>query len=185
MRVIAGSAKRINLVTPAGLNTRPTTDRIKETLFSMIQFDLVGSRFLDLFSGSGAMGIEALSRGAQEVIFVEKDKEALSCIKDNLKRTSLLDKGKILSSDVQNALDHLGSCKEKFHVIFMDPPYKEDLVIPTLESIKKNKLLVEQGYVIVEHDSDWQVDARGFDVIKTKSFRATTMTFLELNQEEA
>ena len=110
MRVIAGSARSLPLKTPAGLETRPTTDRIKETLFNMIQSGLYGCRFLDLYSGSGAIGIEALSRGAQKAVFVEQQKKALSCIRENLAFTHL--DGVVMGSSVEAALPRLEAAKE-------------------------------------------------------------------------
>ena len=104
MRVIAGTAKRLQLKTPKGLNTRPTTDRIKETLFNMIATEIPGCRFLDLFSGSGAMGIEALSRGAREAVFIENDKSALNCLKENLEHTGLASKAVVVPKDVMVGL---------------------------------------------------------------------------------
>lgn len=100
MRVIAGSARRLLLKTVEGMETRPTTDRIKETLFNMLQNDLYGARFLDLFAGSGAIGIEALSRGAKEAVFVDKGDGQISCIRDNLKTTHLEERARVMSADV-------------------------------------------------------------------------------------
>ena len=104
MRVIAGTAKRLQLKTPEGLNTRPTTDRIKETLFNMISSDLLDSIFLDLFSGSGAIGIEALSRGAKMAVFIENNNKALKCLKENLEHTNLYSKAQVIPRDVMVGL---------------------------------------------------------------------------------
>lgn len=177
MRVIAGSAKRISLKTPEGLKTRPTTDRIKETLFSMIQFDLIQCNFLDLFSGSGSIGIEALSRGAEKCTFVERDKEALQCIQENLKKTDLADRSKVLAKNVEEALTTLEP--QSYHIIFMDPPYANEEVTKTLDCIWENDVLAEDGYIIVEHGSDTVVKTSKFNIMKTKEFRTTTMTFLQ------
>ena len=108
MRVVAGSARSLLLKTPEGKETRPTTDRIKETLFNMIQFDIEDASFLDLFAGSGAIGIEALSRGARNAVFVENAKEAYECIIDNLNHTKLADKATVLKQDVFTALSVMG-----------------------------------------------------------------------------
>ena len=107
MRVIAGSARRLLLKTVEGMETRPTTDRIKETLFNMLQNDLYGARFLDLFAGSGAIGIEALSRGAKEAVFVDKGDGQISCIRDNLKTTHLEERARVMSADVTEAIRKL------------------------------------------------------------------------------
>ena len=122
MRVIAGSARRLTLKTIEGMDTRPTTDRIKETLFNMIQNDIYGCTFLDLFSGSGAIGIEALSRGAKEAVFVEKNPKAADCIRDNLKAARLADKATLLNCDISDALKRIENRKRAFDFIFMDPP---------------------------------------------------------------
>ena len=123
MRVIAGTARRLNLKTVPGMETRPTTDRIKETLFNILQPEMPDCRFLDLFSGSGGIGIEALSRGAAYAVFVEKNPRACNCIRDNLSFTKLVEHGKLLNMDVLQALRSLEG-EEAFDCIFMDPPYK-------------------------------------------------------------
>ena len=126
MRVIAGKARRLNLKTIPGNETRPTTDRIKETLFNILQPEIPGCRFLDLFSGSGGIGIEALSRGASYAVFVEKNPKAAACIRENLAFTKLAEDGKLLNMDVLQALRSLEG-KGVFDIIFMDPPYNNEL----------------------------------------------------------
>ena len=121
MRVIAGKARRLNLKTIPGTDTRPTTDRIKETLFNILQPELLECRFLDLFSGSGGIGIEALSRGASYAVFVEKNPKAAACIRENLAFTKLAEDGKLLNMDVLQALRSLEG-KGVFDIVFMDPP---------------------------------------------------------------
>ena len=124
MRVIAGKSRRIQLVTPEGMNTRPTTDRIKETLFNMINNELYDCRFLDLYSGSGGIGIEALSRGAAFCTFVDNDSDAVRCICQNLKKTRLIEQADIISSDAVEAVKSLqAKGAGVYDFIFMDPPY--------------------------------------------------------------
>lgn len=149
MRVIAGSARRKSLICPSGDRTRPTTDRIKETLFNMLQSEPVhDARFLDLFSGSGGIGIEALSRGAAECVFVERDKEALRCIRTNLENTGFTEHAKVMPMDVMQALKRLENEREPFDIIFLDPPYDAgygEKVIPFLFSsslVKKGTLII-------------------------------------------
>ena len=125
MRVIAGKARRIPLVTVKGMETRPTTDRTKETLFNMIAHGLCDCTFLDLFSGSGGIGNEALSRGAKQAYFVEKAKPALRCIRENLRYTKLDKKAQVLATDVNSAIRQLETKNVTFDHIFMDPPYKK------------------------------------------------------------
>ena len=133
MRVIAGKARRLNLKTIPGIDTRPTTDRIKETLFNILQPELLECRFLDLFSGSGGIGIEALSRGASYAVFVEKNPKAAACIRENLAFTKLAEDGKLLNMDVLQALRSLEG-KGVFDIIFMDPPYNNELERQVLEA---------------------------------------------------
>ena len=147
MRVIAGTARRRNLVCPSGNQTRPTTDRIKETLFNILQQEVPDCRFLDLFSGCGGIGIEALSRGAREAVFVEKDREAVSCIKTNISNTGFEDRTHVMAMDVMQALKRMvpGTA---FDIIFLDPPYGkgwEEQVIPYLANswlVQKDTLMV-------------------------------------------
>ena len=125
MRVIAGTARRIQLETVKGNNTRPTTDRIKETLFNIINNDLYDIDFLDLFSGSGAIGIEALSRGANSATFVENNRNAIKCIETNLKKTHLKEQGNVVFCDVMRALESLQLIYQSIHIFFLDPPYNK------------------------------------------------------------
>ena len=120
MRVITGKARGVQLKTPDGMLTRPTTDRVKEALFSIIQFELPGARVLDLFGGTGQLGIEAISRGAKEAVFVDAREDACKLIRENLKRTKMEQAGKVIRSDY---LDYLKRCRETFDIILLDPPY--------------------------------------------------------------
>ena len=152
MRVIAGKARRLNLKTIPGNETRPTTDRIKETLFNILQPEIPGCRFLDLFSGSGAIGIEALSRGAEYAVFVEKNPKACTCIRENLSFTKLTDGGKLLNMDVLQALRSLEG-GEPFDCIFMDAPYEQHLEQPVLEylaDMSKQELQARQEQLAKE-----------------------------------
>lgn len=181
MRVIAGSAKRLQLKTVPGFDTRPTTDRIKETLFNMIAPWIPGSSFLDLFAGSGGIGIEALSRGAKEAVFVEKNPKAVSCIKDNLTHTKLDDKASVITSDVLSALNRLNGHKE-FDYIFMDPPYDQLLEKAVLEYLANSNLLYRDAVIIVEASLDTEFDYLedlGFSIIKEKEYKTNKHTFIE------
>ncbi len=185
MRVIAGSAKRIQLKTIDGLDTRPTTDRIKETLFNMISEYLADSRFLDLFSGSGAIGIEALSRGAAIAVFVEQSKSAMNCIKENLKRTKLEENAELFETDVIGALGRMEGQKA-FDYIFMDPPYNQLLEKRVLEYLKDSSLLSEDGLIIIEASLETEfdyVEALGFSVIKEKRYKTNKHIFLERGEK--
>ena len=181
MRVIAGSAKRLQLKTVEGMDTRPTTDRIKETLFNMISAYLADSNFLDLFSGSGAIGIEALSRGAACAVFVEQSKKAMECIKENLRYTKLADKAEVYETDVLNALNRLEG-KKTFDYIFMDPPYNQLHEKRVLEYLSNSTLLSADGIIIVEAslETDFSyVKELGFSIIKEKMYKTNKHIFLE------
>ncbi len=149
MRVIAGSARRLILKTPKGLSTRPTSDKVKETLFNIIQGDLYGVSFLDLFAGSGGIGIEALSRGASSCVFVDDSKEAVKCIMQNLENTGFSEKSKVISTDVLSSMGYLKDLGS-FDIIFMDPPYDKGYVKKTLYEISGYGLLKDEGLIIVE-----------------------------------
>ncbi|MDD3141972.1 MAG: 16S rRNA (guanine(966)-N(2))-methyltransferase RsmD [Lachnospiraceae bacterium] len=184
MRVISGIAKRLQLKTLDGLDTRPTTDRIKETLFNMINHELYDCAFLDLFSGSGAIGIEALSRGACKAVFVELNPRAVICIKDNLNYTKLETNATILAMDAASALRKLDGV-QKFDFIFMDPPYGKSLEKQMLEIIAEIDLLEEEGVVIVEaaKGTDFSyLDDWGYIVTKRKEYKTNMHVFLTIEK---
>ena len=181
MRVIAGSAKRIQLKTVEGLDTRPTTDRIKETLFNMISEYLADSTFLDLFSGSGAIGIEALSRGATCAVFVEQSRNAMSCIRENLKNTKLLEYAKLYEMDAVSALTRMEGSMQ-FDYVFMDPPYSQLLEKQVLECLSKSSLLSDDALIIIEASVDTEfsyVEKLGFSIVKEKVYKTNKHVFLE------
>ena len=179
MRVIAGSAKGHKLQTIEGLHTRPTTDRIKETLFNIIAFDLPECRFLDLFSGSSAIGIEALSRGAVYAVFVEQSAECQKVIDENLEHTKLKKNAMVMQMTVETALDKLSMQKKQFDMIFMDPPYAADLTKNTLQQIADGNLLAQNGIVIVEHSTKNQIiPPTGWCIYRKKDYKTTTISFL-------
>ena len=152
MRVISGKARGKKLNSLQGLETRPTLDRVKEAVFNIIQFNLKDSNVLDLFSGSGALGIEALSRGAKKAFFCDNSKKAIEVIKSNIQATKLIDESRIINKDYIDAIDQLKIDDEKFDIIFLDPPYKSDYAIKAIKNILENKLLAEDGIIIVETD---------------------------------
>ena len=181
MRIIAGTARSLPLKTIEGKDTRPTTDRIKETLFNIIQMDVPRASFLDLFAGSGGIGIEALSRGAKEAVFVEKNPKAMECIKENLKFTRLEKKGITLTKDVLNALYQLEGDKV-FDYIFMDPPYNHELEKSVLTYLAESSLLAEEGIIIVEASKETDFDYAedlGYNIIKEKEYKTNKHVFLE------
>ena len=181
MRVIAGSARRLNLVTPKGNDTRPTSDKIKETLFNILAPELYGVTFLDVFAGSGAIGIEALSRGAKSCVFIEKDKAALSCIRKNLETTHFTDVSEVYSQDAVAALHNLGP-KRYFDIVFMDPPYKLGLERSVLTFLAGSKMVDGNSLIIVEADMDTDlsyVDDIGFDNVRVKNYKNNKHVFIK------
>jgi 16S rRNA (guanine(966)-N(2))-methyltransferase RsmD len=147
MRVITGTARGKRLKELSGMETRPTTDRVKEGLFNIIQFDIEGRRVLDLFGGTGQLGIECLSRGAERAVFVDQRKDAVALIRENLKATNLSDRGQVVQGD---SIAYLSTCREKFHLIFLDPPYASGLMENALENIVRFDILSENGIIICE-----------------------------------
>lgn len=157
MRVITGKARGVQLKTPDGMLTRPTTDRVKEAMFSIIHFDIPGAKVLDLFGGTGQLGIEALSRGAKHAVFVDAREEACGLIRENLKRTKLLEGASVVQSDY---LDYLGRCREQYNIIFLDPPYAEVFLENALKRITEIDILQSDGIIVTERplgkDLPWE-----------------------------
>ena len=151
MRVITGTARGRRLKELSGMETRPTTDRVKEGLFNIIQFDIEGRRVLDLFGGTGQLGIECLSRGADRAVFVDQRKDAAALIRDNLRTTELADRGQVVQGD---SLAYLSSCREKFHLIFLDPPYASELLEQALKTIVRFDILSGNGIIVCETPAD-------------------------------
>lgn len=178
MRVIAGTARSLQLKTPEGMDTRPTTDRIKETLFNMLQPYLSDAVFIDLYSGSGGIGIEALSRGARHAYFVEYNKNALACITENLQFTRLADRATVLRQDVLSALS--GIHEKEADVIFMDPPYgcgHERQALQALAGVPYvtgNTLIVVEAALVA--DFSW-LEELGFRLTKEKRYKTNKHVF--------
>ena len=186
MRVIAGSARRIPLVTPRGADTRPTTDRIKETLFNILYPLLLNARFLDLFAGSGGIGIEALSRGAGKAVFIEDSREACDCIRTNLEKTHLADRAVLLSEPVLSGLMRLeaGSSGEKgaFDIIFMDPPYGKGMERRVLAALRTSPLADQNTLIIVEAKAEEDFSyagETGFQIEREKVYGSNKHVFLK------
>lgn len=184
MRVIAGSARHLPLKTIDGMNTRPTTDRIKETLFNILQPYLSGCLFLDLFSGSGAIGIEALSRGAEQAWFVENNKMALTCIRENLRFTHLEENACVMECDVLTAIQRLNERELTFDYIFLDPPYKGGFEVPVLSALAKSHLVDEDTTIICEAalDTDFSfLEKIGLKLVREKRYKTNRHLLIERN----
>jgi len=168
MRVITGSARGISLKTPKGMQTRPTADRVKEALFSILHFDVPNAAVLDLFGGTGQLGIEALSRGAKHAVFVDQSDDACRLIKENLKITGFLPYSQVIRSDY---LQYLRKCREKFDIIFLDPPYAEVFLENSLKMITEIDILQSGGIIATERPLDKHLpeDVPGF--IRSKDYK--------------
>ena len=176
MRVISGSARGVALKTPDGLKTRPTTDRVKEALFSIIHFDLPCTKVLDLFGGTGQLGIEALSRGAAEAVFVDEADAACRLIRENLKRAKLEEKAKIVRSDY---MSFLRTTKEKFDIILLDPPYAEVFLENSLKMITEIDILQSGGIIVSERPLDKKLSFEfdGYTRSRDYKYGNTLLTF--------
>ena len=152
MRIITGTAKGCKLKTPAGVNTRPTSDRVKESLFSILGNDVLGQRVLDIFAGTGSLGLEALSRGANKGVFV--DKATAEILQYNIEHTRLQDKAQILKGDVFAQLGSLAARGQKFDIVFCDPPYHQGLSQKALSTLDESPILEKDALVIIEHGGD-------------------------------
>ena len=181
MRIIAGTARSLPLKTIDGLDPRPTTDRIKETLFNMIQQDVPDCYFLDLFAGSGQIGLEAVSRGAAKAFFIENAKNAAACIQDNIRFTKFEDACTLLQTDVISGLRTLEG-KYRFDLIFMDPPYKKELEKEVLTFLSHSSLVKPSAKFIVEAalETDFSyAEELGYTVLKEKCYKTNKHVFLQ------
>ena len=179
MRVIAGKARSLKLKTPEGVHTRTTTDRIKETLFNMLQPYLPNSVFIDLFSGSGGIGIEALSRGARHAYFVDNNRQAIDCMKENLTFTRLIEQATVLRQDVISALDSIH--EKEVDVIFMDPPYNEGYEKKVLQCLLDKNYVTDRTLIVVEADLQtdfFYVETLGYWIKKEKCYKTNKHVFL-------
>ncbi len=173
MRVITGSARGMSLKTLEGDNVRPTTDKVKEAVFSIIQFEIEGRRILDLFAGSGQLGIEALSRGAESAVFVDADKNAVRIVKDNLAKTKLDYKATVAQTD---SLAFLSMTDRIFDIAFLDPPFSTGLLEKALAKVEPH--IAEGGLVVCEHPfADELPDTQGgLEKQKTYKYSKTAVT---------
>ncbi len=183
MRVISGSAKGLKLISPEGLDTRPTLDRVKEALFSMLIPYIGGAAVLDAFAGSGALGIEALSRGAQRAVFLDISKKARDAVITNLEKAGLSDRAQVLLKDTWV---YLGSARESFSLIFIDPPYGGGIYEKTLSLIRGRRLLSDGGVIAVEWDENVHVPdfPPEFVRVRDRRYGRVHITLLSLKEKE-
>ena len=175
MRVITGKARGVVLKTPDGMQTRPTADRVKEALFSIIQFDVPSARVLDLFGGTGQLGIEALSRDAASAVFVDAGEDACKLIRENLRRTRLESSAKVIRSDY---LQFLKTTKESFNIIFLDPPYAEVFLENALKMITEIDILQSGGIIVTERPfgKELAFEFKGYTRSKDYKYSKTILT---------
>ena len=174
MRVITGKARGVVLKTPDGMATRPTADRVKEAMFNIIQFEIPAARVLDLFGGTGQLGIEALSREAKSAVFVDEREDACKLIRENLKRTKLEQQGKVVRSDY---MAYLKSCREKFDIILLDPPYAEVFLENSLKMITEIDILQSGGIIVTERpvEKKLEMEFQGYTRSKDYKYSSTIL----------
>ena len=175
MRVISGKARGVNLTTPDGLQTRPTADRVKEAVFSILQFDLPGTKVLDLFGGTGQLGIEALSRGAASAVFVDASDKACSLIKENLCRCKMESQARVIRCDY---LEYLARNREIFDIILLDPPYAEVFLENAINKISEIDILKSGGIIVAERPVEKPFDLvlSGFSRSRDYKYGKTIIT---------
>jgi 16S rRNA (guanine(966)-N(2))-methyltransferase RsmD len=181
VRIISGELRGRRLRAPDGLATRPTSDRVRESLFNIVAARVPGSRFLDLFAGSGAVGLEAISRGADRAVFVEQSRRALEHIEENIAHCGVEDRTRIVAKDAQAALKVLAAAGEQFDLVYVDPPYDADLYLPVLRALGRTGLVDDDGLVVVELRSRDQLpdEAGALRHYRDVRYGDTTLAFYE------
>ncbi len=182
MRIITGSARGMKLETLEGEATRPTAERTKMAIFNILQFDIEGRKVLDLFGGSGQMALEALSRGASSAFICEANNDAFEIIKKNAQKTKLFDRVRLVCTDYKSALRSL-SGREKFNIIFLDPPYKSDYMKDALKNIVDGDLIENGGFIVCESDISEPFSADGMSLYKHSKYGRAYITILEKTTE--
>lgn len=186
MRIIGGSMRGTKLFTLEGDNTRPTLDRVKEALFSKINYDLQDAIVLDLFAGSGALGLEALSRGAQKSFLCDKSRDAIKIINQNIEKTRTKDKIELLNCDYKNAIIEFKNKNIKFDIVFLDPPYKTDFAEDAAKQIIEEELLNDEGIIVLETDDKEKVvnklDLKILEISDIKKYGRVYLLFLKSNK---
>ncbi len=181
MRIISGKARGTKLYTLEGTNTRPTLDRVKESTFNIIQGEIEDAVILDLFAGSGAIGLECLSRGAKKAVLCDKSKEAMKIIKRNIEKTHMEEKTHCINDDFETCLEKLKD--EKFDIIYIDPPYETDYIFKALKKIKEIGIVKKESLIIVETDDEQRIlkDIGNIEIkiVDKRKYGRATIIFLE------
>lgn len=180
IRVIGGELKGRKLLTVPGIKTRPTADRVRESIFDILDFRVLDASVLDLYAGTGAMGIEALSRGAESVVFADDNPAALSTLKKNLKDCSLENRSRTLKWNILQNLNILRAYKPAFNLVFIDPPYDKKMVRPTLLNLGVSRCLANSATVVIEHATQEPIPGNlpGFNITDQRRYGKTLVSFL-------
>ena len=185
MRIISGKARGTKLYTLEGENTRPTLDRVKESIFNIIQNEIEGTKILDLFAGSGAIGLEFLSRGAEEAVLCDKSKEAINIIKKNVEKTHMWDNVQVFNMDFEDCLEKIR--KEQFDIIYLDPPYATDYIIKSLKKIIEWNIAKEKSLFIIETDDEQRIEKEikslDVEIVDKRKYGRATIIFLSLKKD--
>lgn len=183
MRIIAGDFKGRRLETPKGYDVRPTTDKVKEALFSILTNDIWGARCLDLFAGTGNLGLEALSRGAAECVFADQSRDSLRMVRNNITHCGADDKSRVVQGDYRKVLM---SQRRPFDIIFLDPPYGKDMLDGCFSLIAENQLLNEDGLIIAEHRKEEELpeEFHGFTKVKERRYGVVMVSIYGCTSEE-
>lgn len=184
MRIISGTARGTKLYTLEGQATRPTLDRVKESLFNIIQNEIPNSIFLDLFSGSGAIGLEAASRGTKKSILCDKSKDAIKVINKNIEKTHLKEKVELYNLDYQTLIKT--KIKEKVDIVYIDPPYDSDFAIKSLELLIEQKIIDEDSKIIIETDNEekilQQLEQMNVEITDKRKYGRAILIFLNIKK---
>lgn len=187
MRIISGKARGTKLYTLEGENTRPTLDRVKESIFNILQNEIEGKKILDLFSGSGAIGLEFLSRGAEKAVLCDKAKDAINIIKKNVAKTHMELQTQILNMDFEECLEKLKN--EQFDIIYLDPPYATEYIIRALQKIINLNIAKEESLIIIETDDEQRIQKEieniDIKIVDKRKYGRATVIFLSLRKEDA
>ena len=180
MRIISGKARGTKLYTLEGDNTRPTLDRVKESIFNIIQSKIEGARILDLFAGSGAIGLEFLSRGAEKAVLCDNSKEAINIIKKNIEKTHMEKQASLINANFENCLEKLKN--EQFDIIYLDPPYATDYIYRAIQTIVKLNIVTEESLIIIETDDEKRVEKEikniDIEIVDKRKYGRATIIFL-------
>jgi len=182
VRIISGEKRGLQLVSPHGKDVRPTHDKVREALFGRLQFSVPDTAFLDLFAGSGAVGIEALSRGAKHAVFCDKSDASLYVVRENIKKAGYMDKSTVVRGDYLRIIESFKN-KYKFDIVFIDPPYASDYYLPALTALAENKVLNDGAIVVLESDNELDFEIASFEIQKSKKYGKCYLSYLEYKDE--